>query len=389
MWVNVCRRCVIVPFLLVALAAPIAACAQEKKEQAKEEPPAPAKDPIVVLPWETTERGINTCAWTACMGALPPPGHWQPWGVLGARTLASADHLGLELWQFRFDLVFPINQVFLDEILDQRTLPDMRAKVLRDLARPDRAFYLSYRDALTKSHRATQEMFEKSGEEYKKVPYTHLATHPKQYRGKVITIKGKISFIRESNAPDQELGVVYTTYIVGPTKGAPPFTIVFTELPQGAEVSERLDLTVTCQGYFLAHIRYPAEKERDAKKDIISPYLIGKTLIVHPQQGKVPDDDKTAFAYHILAWTVGGIVIVALLVGMLNVWLRSGDRSIQSQLADVRDKYQPFNIEPATESPPLATPLPENLAPPLDAAPAKDEGIKAGDAPVQPSPPTG
>ena len=60
---------------------------------------------------------------------------------------------------------------------------------------------------------------------------------------------------------------------------------------------------------------------------------------------------KTRQTKYTLYVTVYLIVIVAILGVLLNVWLRRGDRKIQSKLADVRDRHQPFNIEPAEEAP--------------------------------------
>jgi hypothetical protein len=47
---------------------------------------------------------------------------------------------------------------------------------------------------------------------------------------------------------------------------------------------------------------------------------------------------------------VGGIVGVAILVALLNAWFRRGDRAVQSKLAEMRNRQQPFDLEPADES---------------------------------------
>ncbi len=349
MWAKAYRLRAFV--LLLAVPGPLSA--QEKKEE--------PKDPVVVIPFQETDVGLHTCAAIACVASMPPPGEAYPWGVIGVRLLASKENVPLERWQFVFTEALPLPQDLLDATVDGRPLP----KVLYADYKKLKGFYPLLCRAVERTHESTLDMFKASAEENKHVTYADLKATPGRYRGKVITVKGTLKNIRKVDtfrlvADDIRTVMphVYTGWVLGPTKNAPPFTIVFTDLPaEIAEESENLDIPVTFQGYFLAFINYPPDPAVK-QRGMISPYLVGKTLVVQPLEkkdaGVAPpgdDEDKTPVSKVLIAYTVGGIVAVALFVGLLNVWLRRGDRKIQSQLANMRDRHQPFNLEPADESP--------------------------------------
>jgi hypothetical protein len=355
MWAKSCRRSLLAFCMMASLLAAAPAGRTQDKEKDKEE----QKEPINVLPFEATEVGINVCAMVACVGSAPFTNQGHSLAIIGTRVLAGKENLPLTKWQFTFDTVFPLNQNVLDLIQDGRPLPDLRFKELKELPLPDRALYIAYNDALHYSaSRSTLEMFDKSGEEYQNVFYSHLANDPKRYRGKIITVTGKLIGIQEDPAPAarqrEGLKFVYTGYILGPKKGAPPYTVVFTELPAGVlKPTENFNREVTFRGYFLGHVRHPADKEKGrTQKDVISPWIVGKTAVVLPEQKVEPpaDGDRAPNSSVILAWTVGAIVGVAVLIALLNAWFRRGDRAVQAKLAAMRDRQQPFNLEPADES---------------------------------------
>jgi len=246
-------------------------------------------------------------------------------------------------------------------------LPVIRFKNIKELG-VDYGFYRIFNEAVEKSYFANQEQFVNSAEENENRVYPHLKATPDRFRGQIITVKGTLKVVRKEDTPrlvanrlGKEIPWIYTGWIIGPTKGAPPFAVVFLDMPlelQAEKNLEKLDLDVTFHGYFLGLVSFPADKEvRGKTRDVPHPYLVGKTLKVHPREKKddvVPPVEKatTPQSYYILAWTVGSIVAVALLVALLNTWFRSGDRRIQSRLADVRERAHPFNLEPADEAAP-------------------------------------
>lgn len=281
-------------------------------------------------------------------------GEGNPLGVLGARLAIGENVPTVQGWEFNFDKALPIVQNYLEVIRDGRPLPDMRAKELIDLKVPDRGLYLAYLQALRRSHSATLEMFQRSAEENEKVVYTHLATNPRLYRGKVIQIKGKLTAIRAVEAPPllQTDGIleIYTSWIIGPTKGAPPFAIVFTHMPKGLGVSEKLNAEVTFQGYFLSNILIPADKERGgSKQDLICPWLIGKTVIAADAPPDIEPTIASRDSYEVAIYIFGVIFGIGVLIGLLNLYFRRSDQKTQSRLAELRDKHQPFKLD---ENPP-------------------------------------
>ena len=150
---------------------------------------------------------------------------------------------------------------------------------------------------------------------------------------------------------------VYTGLHPGPTKGAPPYTVVFTELPANLEVGEEVSAaTVTMHGYFLGLIRFQADKEnRDRQKDVVSPYLVGKTLVVN-DTGPAKKVEES-HSYVLIVSVLSCFILMAVFGAVALVWFRRGDRKIQSKLAAVRDKHSPFNLEPGEG--PTSPPDPE------------------------------
>jgi hypothetical protein len=309
------------------------------------------------IPVTQTDAWINTRAWLACLGQSPPAGPaWNPYGVLGARVGLS-DEPGLPAWQFVFDECLPIWHRYLESIRDGRPLPSVERKELKELATPDWGMYLAMVQGIDRSHLATLDMFKKSAADKEHVGYRHLKLKPAVYRGQIITVAGRINRVEKFEAmrhQQTDIQFVYFTEIFGPFKGEPPFAVLFTELPAGVAINKMLDMEVTFHGYFLAHVLFAGDAKRK-EKDVVAPYLVGKTLIVD-KIGTPPETES--YAGTLIVWTVGGIVCVFVVAALLNFWFRRGDRQIEAQLAKVRDKHQPFNVEPAEPEPPLADPVP-------------------------------
>lgn len=320
------------------------------------------KEKVTIIPFWDLDHAQGLRA------AVPMIAGASPLGALSIRVAASENVPPIAGWAFEFSTVLPLTQKYLDAIVDKRPLPNLFRKELKELTPQDRGFYLAFVEALRRSNDATMEMFERSADENSSVVASHLRATPDRYRGKVITVKGKLALIRREPPPrfaDPAIKDIYTGWIIGPTKGAPPFTIVFTELPKGHEISEKFDLPVTFYGYFLGQVLFPHDKQSAAAnpKDIVSPYFVGKTVIVH---GKKPppavEEDTEPFAFQLFAIVLGGILAVIVCAILLTMWFRRGDERTKSQLAEVREKHRPFNLEADAspgEEPPLAGPPPE------------------------------
>jgi hypothetical protein len=282
----------------------------------------------------------------------------RPLNALGARMAISENVPMVQGWEFFFEKTLPIHESYLAAIRDGRPLPDMRAKELIDLKVPDRGMYLAYLHALRRSNSATLEMFQHSAEENENVTYTHLAADPRFYRGKVITIKGTLKVLRQLGAPpkvlDDGIAKIYEGWIIGENKPAPPFAVAFTQLPLSKELNDpdilkgkTLSIPVTFYGYFLGNVLFPADKKRGAtQKDLLCPWLIGKTLIVAEERPAIKEIViEPTRSYEVVAYTVGTIFGIGVLIGLLNLYFRRSDHHTQSKLAQLRDKHQPFSLE--------------------------------------------
>jgi hypothetical protein len=338
--------------------------AQETAQEKKASPKAEKKEPIdplkadekFQLAWWDRDDARQVRAFAVFIGQGNPAtvGPAYVWSVPAARWLISEDTPALPGWELALRELLPLNPKYLDGIKDDRPLPDMRPNAPHDPKSSDRAFYHAYLQALWRSQRATPEMFENSAEETKHIVWANLKSEASRYRGKIITVKGKLKVVRKRDAPEasQEKGIpdVYSGWIAPDVKGVPPFTIAFTDLPAILFPSEKLDADVTFSGYFLGRVKFPSETKRGNKEDLISPYLVGKSPIVHEVKPPVkpPEnaEEPTSYSLPLIVATMMGFAVVVLLGGLLLLWYRRGDREIQSKLAGVRDKHSPFTLEP-------------------------------------------
>jgi hypothetical protein len=311
--------------------------------------PAPA--PVGRFDWDS-DLGFQLRA------ALAVTGAGGAWNAVAARVAISENAPAVEGWGFAFDRALPLDRRFLNVIRDRRELPDRNVgPFIRDMPVPDQGFYRAFLEALRRSRWATGEMMENSGTANSAVTHANLAAVPARYRGEVINVKGKITLIRRNNPPleftlEDRIPDIYYTFIITDTPKAPPFVAVFSELPKELTVSENLFRGVSFDGYFLGLVKFPASKDPTLTKDLICPYLVGKTLIVQP----APKREEVSYSAGLILWSLGGIVAIVFFGAGLMLWFRRGDQRVQSELQAVRDKHQPFNLEP--DSPPPSEPPP-------------------------------
>ena len=374
------HRRIVIALLGMVLVASSSLNGQDKKDHAKD----PPKDQPTVLNFWQLDAGLGTQAAVQMIGA------GNPLGALGARVLASDDAAALPSWRFVFDEPLPIYHRYLEAIRDKRPLPTIRVEKDKPPpdawvkpGSPDWGWYRAFNDALRRADEADLDMFKKAAKENEDVAYSHLKATPGRYRGKIITITGKLSVIRREDPPrfvPDSIDRIYTGYITGPTPGAPPYAVAFTELPEEVKKpSEELNLEVTFYGYFLSLVTFPAEKGNRTQKEVICPYLVGKTLIVKPERETATEGPHS---FYLVVGIVGAFVTIALLVATMNIWFRRGDRRIQSQLAALREKNRPFNLEPAEAEP---EPAAENPA--ANMTPKPHTGVEPGQTPDRPNPP--
>jgi hypothetical protein len=316
-------------------------------------------------PWHLTSNGQDVCAVTSFLAAIPAAGQGELWGVVGNRLLAGERDKGLPHWKFAFEKALPLPRAYLEATSDNRPLPTIRYKELKELGR-DLGFYMLLNEAIDRVYWSDEEQFVNSAEETKDVVYPHLAATPERYRGKVVTVKGKLEVIRKVDTPRRaaqwygaELPQIYTGYVTNPNKGIPPYTIVFTDLPAGVEPSEDAKLQVTFHGYFLALVKFPIKQPSGRVKELVMPYMVGKTFTIDRGMDKkgdvaAPEEEPRGFlSAPFIATAVGAFALIGVLMAFLNFWLRRGDKKVEDRLAEVMHRQRPFSMEHVDEPPPL------------------------------------
>ena len=102
-----------------------------------------------------------------------------------------------------------------------------------------------------------------------KVPYGVLMTEPWKYRGKLISITGRVRRLLPLKTPSNPAGSgqLYDAWIFTPDSGSSPYHVVCSSIPEGIEPSELFNSDppeVTLTGYFFKRQGYAAgESEED------------------------------------------------------------------------------------------------------------------------------
>ncbi len=168
--------------------------------------------------------------------------------------------------------------------------------------------------------------------------FAHLYEQPGVYRGEVVHVEGSLARLRRFEAPSyvwsQGVRELYEGWVFDArTYGANAMAIVFTELPGGLELAERMDRRVAFDGYFFKRYRYAAG---DGRRD--APLLIGRRPILL--------DDRPAAAQgrgvsKAMLWSSGVILgtLAAALCG-LAWWFRRGDRRVRECLQRKRSEWE-------------------------------------------------
>ena len=356
-------------FLVLALAglgwSALSAHAQEPKND-QDKPPD-------VLPIWRHEFGFDLQA-TATMLAAGDACRCggSPFGPLGTRVLLGEEALLKARWRFDFmDFVPALPAHVLRLIEDKRPLPKPAEHDL-DLHLKDADFnwYKTYVYAVAHTHEIEEQRFKNSAFNFRNVAYADLLARAPQYRGKIITVKGKLNVVRKEAAPRQsrrfvaDLPNIYNGWITTETYRAPPFVVVLTELPAELEDAGPPYREVTFVGYFLSLVKFPTDK---AEKHQNCPYLVGKIIEVKELPKEAEKPTPGIFSYYLIVTVLGGIVVVAGAIVVINLWLRRNDARIEEKLAEVRYRTNPFNLEPeepAPEGTPPPSQPPDSPGPP-------------------------
>jgi hypothetical protein len=237
--------------------------------------------------------------------------------------------------------------------IDLNKLPPAKARQLdHDLAEIE-----VYSEALEKAYRFKAPAFAGAVRSNLNLTPAHLMQEPRKYRGEVVHVEGHLRRIRRFDPPmmAEQAGVrdLYEGWLFDKTYGANPLCLVFTELPEGLTVAEKMDQPVTFDGYFFKRYRYQAADGKAEGREV--PLLIGNApvLTVAPVAATPPADSGWSTSL-LVGFMVLVLVSGGLLLGLIW-WFRRGDHQVRSRIASAT---APTFVDPVPTAFPVQAPAP-------------------------------
>lgn len=216
------------------------------------------------------------------------------------------------------------------------TIIDKEPVLSYDQDRSMSAEAIAFSNVLVTAHKLPKDALKKGART--DVTYAHLMNQSEKYRGEVVHLEGTLARVRRYDpsrfSKPEGIEAEYEGWIYDPKSyGANPMCIYFSELPEGVEVKERLNVPIKFDGYFFKRYRYKTgatNKNGDVWRD--APLLIGKTIEASAfdttpvQQGITTNKDMiTAF--------LGLLMLTMTLALGIAFFYRRGDRAIRSRIA--------------------------------------------------------
>lgn len=92
------------------------------------------------------------------------------------------------------------------------------------------------------------------------VTFAQMFLNPDDYRGRLITIRGRVKRLYPVAAVENDFGIetIYQAWILTPDSGDNPLLLHCTEITDGMPTGENLDLACWCTGYFFKKYAYTA-----------------------------------------------------------------------------------------------------------------------------------
>jgi hypothetical protein len=235
--------------------------------------------------------------------------------------------------------------------IDPSRLPSAKARQLdRDLSEIE-----VYCEALEKAYRFKAPSFASAVRSNLNLTPAHLMQEPRKYRGEVVHVEGHIRRVRRFDPPMMaaQAGVrdLYEGWLFDKAYGANPICIVFTELPEGLSIAEKMDQPVTFDGYFFKRYRYQAADGKAEGRE--APLLIGNTplLTAAPVAAASPADSgwSTSLLVGFMVLVLGSAGLVLWLIW----WFHKGDRQVRSRIASAT---APTFVDPVPTALPVESP---------------------------------
>jgi hypothetical protein len=201
---------------------------------------------------------------------------------------------------------------------------------------------------------------------------------PNDYRGDVVHVEGRLKRVRRFNPPiaTDNIRDLYEGWMFVRERGADPVCLLFTELPEGLSVADKMEAKVAFDGYFFKRYRFKtADSGPNQARE--APLLIGRSLILLGTPVVSTKDSSDGDSSAILIGFLGMVAMTVTLALGLTWWFRRSDRHVRARLAGAisRDFQVPLpdddrhNVSPEAtfaiqSSPKDQTPLPFPSLPP-------------------------
>jgi hypothetical protein len=192
---------------------------------------------------------------------------------------------------------------------------------------------LAFAEALVKAFKTPQAAFQQSAN--RGLTYVHLFSEPERHRGEVVHFEGRLKRLLRFEPPEitKRDGVQdeYEGWMMDPDNYAGnPVCVVFTHLPAGLELGDKIDVRVSFDGYFFKKGRY----ESSEHKQRVAPMLIGHTIVLRASPQSSEEEGALSGFLMTSAWV---LIVGTIVVGVaLSWWYRRNDRAWQARLAAVR-----------------------------------------------------
>jgi hypothetical protein len=169
--------------------------------------------------------------------------------------------------------------------------------------------------------------------------FAHLFEEPEKYRGEIVHVEGKLTRLRRFDPPPRAkaegVAHLYEGWLFDTSAyGAHPMCLVFSELPPGMAVGDKVDYRVAFDGYFFKRYRYrAADRWRD------TPLLIGHvpTLLQPPM---TVAEEGLSHGTSLVMGFLGLLAGTFVLALGLAWWYQRGDRQIRARLDEARARLR-------------------------------------------------
>jgi hypothetical protein len=169
------------------------------------------------------------------------------------------------------------------------------------------------------------------------VRFVHLWEDPVKYRAAIVRVQGILRRVRRFDVPEfsRKEGVqnLYEGWLTEDRDGRNPWCIVFTELPPGLELGEKLYREVSFDGYFFKLYGYPRQLADGKTEWHAAPLLIGHAPVLRPE---APADTTWSMTESLLPAFLGFVGGVIVLTAVLGWWFRRNDQRVRLRLEAAR-----------------------------------------------------